>query len=134
MQEVLGEKGPKQASIPPATDFDDKLLNFVKLGEKLEPEINQLVIIRLIQSQAISNAFQLTKRYLAFGLGAKRPEGDIKDKLMAAFKTQLQSTVELEKSDKFRDHAKAMKQAGSAAFWVFVVNFVGNAVRTQNSN
>ncbi len=74
------------------------------------------------------------KRYLAFGLGAKRPEGDVKDKLMAAFKTQLQSTVELEKSDKFRDHAKAMKQAGSAAFWVFVVNFVGNAVRTQNSN
>lgn len=61
------------------------------------------------------------KRYLAFAAGAKKPDAATQDKLIAAFKVELQVTIDLEKSEKFRDHAKAMKQAGSAAFWVFAV-------------
>ena len=115
LQEVLGGGGTSKnaAALPSTADFDDKLTNFLKLSEKLEPEVNQL-------SKAINSAFNLMKRYLSFALGAKRPEKDVQDKLMAVFKAELQVTIDLEKNDKFRDHAKAMKQAGSAAFWVFV--------------
>ncbi len=43
LQEVLGQKKQTLVAIPSTQDFDDKLLNFVRLGEKLEPDIAQLV-------------------------------------------------------------------------------------------
>lgn len=71
------------------------------------------------------------KRYVAFAAGAKKPEGNVSEKLMAAFKAELHATIELEKSDKWKDYAKAMKQAGSAAFWVFVVNSETSSARAE---
>lgn len=58
---------------------------------------------------------------IATSVNARKPDEETNAKIQGLFKNAGSAVVDVEKKDKFRDHAKAVRQIINSSFWVFTV-------------
>jgi len=56
---------------------------------------------------------------ISTSVNAKKPDEETNIKIQGLFKTAGSAVIDVEKKDKYKDHAKAIRQIINSSFWVF---------------
>jgi hypothetical protein len=76
-----------------------------------------------MKTKTIVKCFGLMEGVIATSVNAKKPDEETNVKIQGLFKTAGSAVIDVEKKDKFRDHAKAIRQIINSSFWVFTVKY-----------